>query len=73
MDLQNLFSWGQQQVTYILFIGLFIALIVTAFKRAWIAMIGVIIGLSVIAIFIINPRMIIDLGQWFSNIVNLGG
>lgn len=73
MDLQNLFSWGQQQVTYILFIGLFIALIVTAFKRAWIAMIGVIIGLSVIAIFIINPRMIIDLGQWFSNIVSLGG
>lgn len=70
--MDQLFAWGQQQMRYILFLGLFIALGVTAFKRAWVAMIGVIIGLAFVAIFIVQPDMIIRLGQWVSKITRLG-
>lgn len=72
MGLDQLFAWGQQQMRYILFLGLFIALVVTAFKRAWIAMIGVIIGLAFVAIFIVQPDMIVRLGQWVANTLRLG-
>lgn len=72
MGLGELFSWGQEQVKYVLFLALFVALIVTAYKRAWIAMIGVVVGLSFIAIFVVNPEMLMDLGSWISNKLSLG-
>ncbi|RKJ38063.1 hypothetical protein D7X33_37350 [Butyricicoccus sp. 1XD8-22] len=72
MGLGEFFSWFQDQVKYALFLVLFIALIVTAFKRAWIAMIGVIIGLSFIAIFIVSPDMLVSLGEWISSKLRLG-
>lgn len=72
LGLGDFFSWGQEQMRYLLFLGLFIALVVTAFKRAWIAMIGVIVGLAFVAIFIVQPDMIIRLGQWFSKTLSLG-
>lgn len=72
MGLESLVEWGQQQARYVLFLGLFVALIVTAFKRAWIAMIGVIVGLAVIAIFIVNPDVIIAIGDWISKTLKIG-
>lgn len=72
MGLESLVEWGQQQARYVLFLGLFVALIVTAFKRAWIAMIGVIVGLAVIAIFIVNPDVIIAIGHWISKTLKIG-
>jgi len=72
VGLEGLFSWIQEQVKYVLFIALFIALIVTAFQRAWIAMVGVIIGLAFVGIFIINPDVIVELGNWFSDKLRIG-
>lgn len=72
MGLGGFFDWFQEQVKYVLFFALFIALIVTAFQRAWIAMVGVIVGLAFIGIFIVQPDMIIDLGSWISDKVRLG-
>lgn len=72
MGLSELFSWFQDQIKYALFLVLFILMIVTAFKRAWIALIGVIIGLSFLAIFIVNPEMLISLGSWLSEKLRLG-
>lgn len=72
MGLSGFFNWFQDQMVLALFIVLFIALIVTAYRRAWVAMIGVIIGLSFMAIFVVNPDMLINLGEWLSNILRLG-
>lgn len=72
MGLETLFDWGKEQAKYVLFLGLFVVLIVTAFKRAWIAMIGAFVGLSFIAIFIANPEVIIDVGDWISRTLSIG-
>ena len=72
MSLSSLFEWGQEQVKYLLFIVAFVALIITAYKRAWITMIGVIIGLAVISIFIVNPDILVDIGSWLSDLLSLG-
>lgn len=72
MGLDGLFAWFQTQIKYALFIVLFILLIVTAYKRAWIALAGVVIGLSFLAIFVVNPEMLISLGSWLSEKLKLG-
>lgn len=72
MGLGELFSWFQDQIKYALFLVLFVLMIVTAFKRAWIALAGVILGLSFLAIFIVNPDMLISLGSWISTKLKMG-
>lgn len=72
MGLGSLADWFQEQAKYVLFIGLFIVLIVTAFKRAWIAMIGAFVGLAFISIFIMNPEVITDVGDWISRTLKIG-
>lgn len=72
MGLEALADWFQQQARYVLFIGLFVVLIVTAFKRAWIAMIGAFVGLAFISIFIMNPEIITDVGDWISRTLSIG-
>lgn len=71
MDFSNGLEWASTQAKYILFIALFVVLIVTAYKRAWIAMIGVILGLAFVAIFIINPETIITLSEWLARLIGL--
>ena len=61
LGLGDFFSWGQEQMRYLLFLGLFVALGVTAFKRAWIAMMGVSLGLAFVGIVIGQPDIIIKL------------
>ena len=72
MGLEGLFSWFQTQVKYALFIVLFILLIATAYKRAWLALVGAIVMLSFLAIFVIKPDMLISIGSWLSDILKLG-
>jgi uncharacterized membrane protein len=72
MDLAGLFEWVKEQATYILFIILIIGVLVLAFKRAWIQMVGLIIGLAVVGIFIANPNVITDVADWLSSKVSLG-
>lgn len=73
MDIQGLYTWFSGQVSWALYIVLLILLIVTAFKRAWIAMIGVIVGMAVIGMFVINPTIIESVASWLSGLINLGG
>lgn len=72
MDLSGLFEWVKEQATYILFIILIIGVLVLAFKRAWIQMVGLIIGLAVVGIFIANPNVITDVADWLSTKVSIG-
>lgn len=72
MDLAGLFEWVKEQATYILFIILIIGVLVLAFKRAWIQMVGLIIGLAVVGIFIANPNVITDVADWLSTKVSIG-
>lgn len=72
MDLAGLFDWVKEQATYILFIILIIGVLVLAFKRAWIQMVGLIIGLAVVGIFIANPNVITDVADWLSSKISLG-
>ncbi len=67
MSVSGLFNWFSTEIKYVLFIALFVLLIVTAFKRAWIAMVGVLIGLAFIGIFIVNPNAILSLSQWLAS------
>lgn len=72
MSIEGVYEWFAEQVKYALFLVLLVLLIVTAFKRAWIAMVGVIVGLTFIAIFIIDPDVIITLGTWLTEKLDFG-
>lgn len=73
MGLGTLFDFIQEQMRYVLYIIMFIAITYTAFKRAWIAMIGVILGLAFFAIFIDKPEILSSLGIWMNKMINIGG
>lgn len=72
MSLQGVFEWLQQQAQYGLFIALIILILVTAVKRAWIAMIGSLIGLAFVGIFLLNPNIINTLAEWLSSKLSIG-
>ena len=72
MDLSGLFDWIKEQAMYILFIGVIIGALVLGFKRAWIQLVGLIIGFGIIAIFISNPNVITDIADWLGDKVNIG-
>jgi uncharacterized membrane protein len=72
MSLQGLFEWIKEQAQYGLFIALIILILVCAVKRAWIAMIGSLIGLAFVGIFVLNPNLINTLAEWLSGKLNIG-
>lgn len=71
MSLAGLFSWVMEQARYVLFIALVILILWTGAKRAWIAMIGALIGLAFIGIFIINPEILVGISEWATDRLNL--
>lgn len=74
MDLSlNAFQdWFMNQVKIFITIVLIVLLFVTAYKRAWVAMIGVIIGLAVLGIFIVDPQAITNLSEWLAEKIGMG-
>lgn len=72
MDLSGLFDWVKEQAMYILFIGVIIGALVLGFKRAWIQLVGLIIGFGIIAIFVSNPNVITDIATWLGEKVKIG-
>ena len=67
MTIEPLYQWFLDQVQLVLlmvFIGL---LIYFAYKRAWLGMVGVVVGIAVIGIFIWNPNMLENLSNWFAD------
>lgn len=72
MSLQGFADWFMQQVEIVLIIVFVILLIVTAYKRAWIVMAGVIVGFSFIGIFVVNPDVLLSLSEWMNDKIRLG-
>ena len=72
MGLEELFNWVKEQAGYVLMMVLIVVILVTAAKRAWIAMIGALIGIAFVGIFIVNPTVIVDLSEWFGEKLSLG-
>ena len=72
MGLEELFNWVKEQAGYVLMMVLIVVILVTAAKRAWIAMIGALIGIAFVGIFIVNPNVIVDLSEWFGEKLSLG-
>ena len=73
LSIQGVFEWFSGEAKWAIFITLIVLLIVTGFKRAWIAMIGVLAGLAVIAMFIVKPDLIITLAEWLTGLLKFGG
>jgi uncharacterized membrane protein len=71
ISLQGVFQWIQTQAVYALFIVGIVAIIVLGAKRAWIAMIGTIIGIALIGIFVIDPEIITDMATWLGDKLNM--
>lgn len=71
ISLQGLFEWFQTQAKYGLFIILLVVVLWFASKRAWIALIGAVVGLTVVGMFILNPDIISDLAEWFGGLINI--
>jgi len=72
MSLSGFETWFMEQVKIVLGIILIILLFVTAYKRAWVAMIGVIIGLAIVGIFVVEPQIIQKLATWLTEKLALG-
>lgn len=73
MDLGSTSTWVQSQGKYLLYIVAIVLILVTGFKRAWIAMIGVVIGLIFVGIFVNSPSTITNLATWLQGKIKLGG
>jgi len=73
MSLQGFFEWFTTEVKYVLFMVLIIVVLVTAYKRAWIAMIGSLVGLAFIGIFVLEPERLLNLSAWLGDKLNMGG
>lgn len=71
ISLQGIFQWLQTQAQYALFIVLILLILVFAAKRAWIAMIGAIVGLAGVGIFILNPDIISEMATWLGDKLNM--
>ncbi|KAA9014914.1 hypothetical protein [Niallia endozanthoxylica] len=72
MGLEEIFNWVKEQAGYVLMIVLIVVVLVTAAKRAWIAMLGAVIGIAFVGIFIVNPNVIVNLSEWFGEKLKLG-
>lgn len=72
MGLQGVADWILAQVEILLLIVFVILLIVTAYKRAWIAMAAVIVGFAFIGIFVVNPNILLTLSEWLNGRLQLG-
>lgn len=72
MGLQGIADWILAQVEILLLIVFVILLIVTAYKRAWIAMAAVIVGFAFIGIFVVNPNILLTLSEWLNGRLQLG-
>lgn len=70
--LNKLVTWGEAQLTYVLFFVLIAVLLVSAFKRAWIALLISFLGIVFFAIFVSNPDMLITLATWLAEKINIG-
>lgn len=73
MSLQGFFEWFTTEVKYVLFIILIIVVLVTAYKRAWIAMIGSLVGLAFIGIFVLDPEKLLGVSEWLGTKLSIGG
>jgi nicotinamide riboside transporter PnuC len=73
MSLQGFFEWFTSEVRYVLFIILIIVVLVTAYKRAWIAMIGSLVGLAFIGIFVLDPNKLLAISEWLGSKLSIGG
>lgn len=72
MSLESLFDWFKEQVQIVLLAVLIIALIVTGAKRAWIAMIGALVGIAFIGVFVFNPDLIQNVSKWMAGKLDIG-
>ena len=71
IDLKDFYDWFSSQVKWVLFIVLLGLLIVAIVKRAWLYAVGVLIGLSLIGIFILNPEALLGLSEWLGGLLNI--
>lgn len=73
LTLEGFKVWFFDQVELALAIILVILLFVTAYKRAWMAMVGVVLGLAILGIFIVNDQAITSLASWLAEKLGMGG
>jgi len=72
MGLEGIKDFIIDQVAILLIIAFVIMLVVTAYKRAWIAMAAVIIGFAFIGIFVANPEILLTLSEWLNDKLRIG-
>jgi len=72
ISLRGFYTWFSDQVKWALFIVLLALLIVAIVKRAWIYAVGVLVGLALIGIFILNPEALLGISEWLGDLLNIG-
>lgn len=73
ISFEGIYDWVREQGKWILLTAVIVILLVTAFKRAWGAMFGALLGLAFVGIFIFSPGVIEDLGSFISDNTGIGG
>lgn len=72
MSVKGFYDFLQGEMKYVLFIILFFLIAYTVYKRAWVALVGSILGLALVGIFIVDPEILLSLGGWMKDIFNIG-
>ncbi|MEH6973492.1 hypothetical protein [Bacillus sp. JJ675] len=72
-DLNGAFEWVQGQAKIVIYIVLILVLVTMVWKRAWIAMVLYIIGVSAAVIFILEPDLLENIANWLAETTSVGG
>lgn len=74
MSLTGFYDWLQAEATIaILICAIIYTLIVGAWKRAFIAWAVGMLGFALALFVVAGPEMLIGLGRWLADLINLGG
>lgn len=71
VGLNDFWTWFKKQAEIVLFIVLLVLLIAAIIKRAWVSAIGILIGLSLIGIFILEPKALLNLSEWLGGLLGI--
>jgi len=72
MSVKGFYDFLQGEMKYVLFIILFFLIAYTVYKRAWVGLIGSIIGLAVVGMFIVDPEILLSLSGWAKDKFSVG-
>lgn len=70
-SLEGFFTWFTDQAFYVVLIVMIVSMLGLAFKRAWLGMVGVVLGGSLILLFVKTPKAVEAIASWLASVLGI--